>query len=58
MADIILIAVTIAFFAICALYVQWCDRIIGPDEFGSKPESADSADDADSDLAEHTEVMA
>ena len=34
MADIILIAVTIAFFVICALYVQWCDRIIGPDDFG------------------------
>lgn len=31
MADILFIAITIAFFAICALYVQWCDRIIGPD---------------------------
>ena len=33
MADVIFIAITIAFFAICAAYVQWCDKIIGPDEF-------------------------
>lgn len=31
MADIIFIAVALAFFALCALYVRWCDRIIGPD---------------------------
>lgn len=31
MADIIFIAVALAFFALCALYVHWCDRIIGPD---------------------------
>ena len=32
MSDFIFIAATIVFFAICALYVQWCDKIIGPDE--------------------------
>jgi hypothetical protein len=33
MSDFIFIAVTIAFFAICVLYVHWCDKIIGPDDF-------------------------
>jgi hypothetical protein len=35
MADIIFVALALAFFAVCVLYVQWCDRIIGPDEFES-----------------------
>jgi hypothetical protein len=33
MSDFIFIAATIVFFAICALYVHWCDTIIGPDDF-------------------------
>ncbi len=33
MADIIFIAVALAFFVLCGLYVHWCDRIIGPDLF-------------------------
>jgi hypothetical protein len=33
MSDVIFIAATLAFFAICALYVHWCDQIIGPDSF-------------------------
>ena len=33
MADVIFVVVIIAFFALSALYVTWCDRIIGPDEF-------------------------
>jgi hypothetical protein len=32
MADILFVATALAFFAICALYVRWCDRIIGTDE--------------------------
>ncbi|MEO5901116.1 MAG: hypothetical protein ABIR68_13470 [Ilumatobacteraceae bacterium] len=46
MADIILVAVTLAFIAICVGYVNWCDRIIGPDDFGSESgrEPAASAD--------------
>lgn len=35
MSDVIFIAATIVFFAICALYVHWCDMIIGPDDFRS-----------------------
>jgi hypothetical protein len=31
MADAIFIAVICAFFALCVVYIQWCDRIIGPD---------------------------
>jgi UDP-N-acetylmuramyl pentapeptide phosphotransferase/UDP-N-acetylglucosamine-1-phosphate transferase len=33
MSDFIFIAATLVFFAICALYVHWCDKIIGPDDF-------------------------
>ena len=31
MADLVVVAGVIAFFALCALYVVACDRIIGPD---------------------------
>ena len=31
MRDVIVLAVTVAFFALCVAYVRWCDRIIGPD---------------------------
>jgi len=30
--DIISIAFVLVFFALCLLYVQACDRILGPDE--------------------------
>lgn len=42
MRDIVILAVTAAFFALCVAYVRWCDHIIGPDP--------DIADD-DQDLA-------
>ena len=32
MADLMFVAVIIAFFAVCLLLVKACDRIIGPDE--------------------------
>jgi hypothetical protein len=32
MADLIYIAVTIAFFGVAALYVTACERIVGRDE--------------------------
>ena len=32
MSDIIYVAVIVAFFALAALFVRACDRIIGPDE--------------------------
>jgi hypothetical protein len=32
MADLLFVAVIIAFFAVCLLFVKACDRVIGPDE--------------------------
>ncbi|HNJ97373.1 MAG TPA: hypothetical protein PLV13_04575 [Ilumatobacteraceae bacterium] len=31
MRDLILLGVTTGFFVLCALYINLCDRIIGPD---------------------------
>ena len=42
MGDLIFVAATIAFFAIAVLYVNWCDRIIGPDEFTSEAPASES----------------
>jgi hypothetical protein len=30
--DVVVLIVIVSFFALCALYVGWCDRIIGPDD--------------------------
>jgi hypothetical protein len=30
-ADVIFVAVICAFFALCVVYIRWCDRIVGPD---------------------------
>ena len=47
MSDVIFIAATIVFFAICALYVHWCDKVIGPDDFHSaRDENNEALDDA------------
>ena len=43
MSDFIFIAATIVFFAICTLYVKWCDRIIGPDDFSAPRDDGDEA---------------
>jgi hypothetical protein len=52
MADIILVAVTLAFIAICVGYVNWCDRIIGPDDFGKDLEpTAPALDEPAPDVA-------
>lgn len=32
MADLVYISIIVAFFALCVVYLRWCDRIIGPDE--------------------------
>jgi hypothetical protein len=37
------IAITVAFIAVCVAYVRWCDRIIGPDDFGTpEPDGAET----------------
>jgi hypothetical protein len=30
-ADVLFVALLLAFFAVCVAYVSWCDRMIGPD---------------------------
>ena len=35
MADVVYLAIVVGFFAICVLYVNWCDRIIGADQSSS-----------------------
>jgi len=32
MADLVFLAVFVAFFAVAALFVRACDRLLGPDE--------------------------
>ncbi len=45
MSDAIFILATVVFFAICALYVHWCDKIIGPDEFAAADGELDETPD-------------
>jgi hypothetical protein len=40
MKDVVVLAITALFFALCVAYVRWCDRIIGPD-----PDDLRDADD-------------
>ena len=44
MADLIFIAVICAFFALCVLYIRWCDRMIGPDDFAAEPAATTATD--------------
>ena len=49
MADLVFIAIVVAFFALCVGYVRVCDRIIGPDQSTERPVHSPS-DDADRDV--------
>ena len=42
MADLVFVSVLVAFFALCVAYLKWCDRIIGPDEFGAEHDDSAS----------------
>jgi hypothetical protein len=53
MADILFIAITVAFFVLCVGYVQLCDRIIGGDESAAEPDA-----DLDVEAGEREEVAA
>ena len=45
MADLVFVAALCTFFALCVIYVHWCNRLIGPDNF--KPDvPAESIDAA------------
>jgi hypothetical protein len=41
MKDLIVIVMTVAFFAVTVGYVVLCDRIIGPDEVDDSPADVD-----------------
>ena len=43
MADLVFVSILVAFFALCVVYLRWCDRIIGPDESGVDRDVADSS---------------
>ncbi len=43
MADVIFVAVICAFFALCVVYIRWCDRIVGPDQFTTDNDSPEAA---------------
>lgn len=43
MADLIFVSILVAFFALCVVYLRWCDRIIGPDESGVGRDDTDSS---------------
>ncbi len=47
MRDVVVLVVTVAFFALCVSYVRWCDRIIGRD-----PSPVDETAEASSDERE------
>ena len=32
MGDLIFVLVVVAFFAVTALFVRWCDHLVGPDD--------------------------
>lgn len=49
MADVILVALILAFTALCLAYIAWCDRIIG-----DAPVAPSVTADVDS---EHTEAV-
>lgn len=57
MADIVLILTMVAFFVVCAVYVSWCDRIIGADpESGGESVAGHALESPDSTV--HAEVLA
>jgi hypothetical protein len=47
MSDIVMVAVTSAFFVLCVGYVRWCDHIIGSDPTELLEADAEAADAGD-----------
>jgi hypothetical protein len=47
MSDVVYIAVLVVFFALCTLYVQLCDRMIGPDELALADKDTEPGSDAE-----------
>jgi hypothetical protein len=44
MADLIFLGITVAFFAVAALVVAGCDRLIGPDPVAAEERAVESAE--------------
>ena len=44
MADVAFVAIALGFFAVCVLYVQWCDLIVGGDEVAPADTVSSDAD--------------
>lgn len=42
MADLIYVSIIVAFFALCVMYLKWCDRIIGPDDLDAERDRSSS----------------
>lgn len=61
-ADLVFVSVIFAFFALCVLYLRWCDRIIGPDDFSAEHDGASDspyvATDASLDNSRTSEAIA
>ena len=35
MGDLLFVLVVVAFFALAALFVRWCDHLVGPDDLSA-----------------------
>jgi len=51
-ADLVFVSILVAFFALCVMYLKWCDRIIGPDEFGTERNDGSSYITTDASLVD------
>ncbi len=58
MRDVLVVAMTVGFFALCVAYVTLCDRIIGPDEVDADPAHADPAHADPAEAETETEAAA
>lgn len=47
MDDLVVILMTLGFFALCLVYVALCDRIVGPDEQDEPGDPGDRGDRAE-----------
>jgi hypothetical protein len=54
MKDVVVILMTLGFFAVCVAYVALCDRIVGPDDPAAAETTPGSAPEA---TATPTEVL-
>lgn len=54
MKDVVVILMTLGFFAVCVAYVALCDRIVGPDDPSAADATSASAPEA---TATPTEVV-